>query len=78
MKYIWKQILVKVNKELINQGVGVKHIKDIDNALALLVRRTFKIENMKEVETVGESVEKFALAMVNVIAEGRKSIGETL
>ena len=70
--------MVKVNKELRNSGIGVKHIKDINNALALLVRRTFKLSTMKEVEIVGAEVEIFTLAILNTMIEGRKKLGEAL
>lgn len=78
MKNIWKEILARVNKTLISHGIGVKHIRDIDNALSLLVRRTYKLETIKEVEEIGTDVELFALAVAQLITEGRKSIGETL
>lgn len=62
-----------MNKELLNMGIGIKHLKDYRDAIALLVRRTFGIKTMAEVDKFPEEVEVFVLELLTTIRERRKS-----
>ena len=75
---IWKNITTNMNRELLGMGVGMKHLKDYRNAIALLVRRTFGIKTMAEVDRFPEEVELFVLEMLTTIKERRKSSEPTI
>lgn len=74
VKYIWKKINNKINNHLRQIGVGTKHIGDYNNAIALIVRRTFKIKTMRDIDPIADEVELFVLELMQVIE--RRVVGE--
>ena len=74
VKYIWKKINNKINNRLRQIGVSTKYVRDYNNAIALIVRRTFKIKTMRDIDPIADEVELFVLELMQVIE--RRVVGE--
>lgn len=73
VRTVWKQIINSMNNELRNCGIGVKHLKDYETSIALIVRRTFGISNMREVDYNNTDIESFVAEIVSIIKSRKES-----
>lgn len=64
-----------MNNELRNIGIGVKSLNDYERSIALIVRRTFGISNMNQVDTYAAEVESFVNDILSVIRERKVNNG---
>lgn len=67
-----------MNNELRQMGIGVKNISDYDKAIGVIVRRTFRIKTLLEVEPIADEVELFVLELLEVIKKRRNANEETV